>query len=298
MKKIALVLFLVLSLSLTACSGSNDKNSYGSSTDSKAEYSYDYNSDEGGTIEKPMEEEVVSDSTITQGNRKIISKAEVYIETLEFDKAIEQLNSNIDRVQGYIEASNVYQGGINQGYSESRWGDYTIRVPKEKYNEFINDCKTIGNITNINSSGEDVSSQYYDADTRVKVLKAQEERYLELLKEAKTMEDILKIEENLTKVRYEIESLTGYLKKIDGLVDYGTVTINIREVLETTIVEKTPTTLGGKIERAFKHSVNSLKDVGIGLLLGITVLIPYLIIMVPLAIIVIFALKAIKKRKK
>lgn len=298
MKKIILVIILIFSLSLTACGKSADKGSYTANSQGRPEESTEIPKAEDDSGVAPAEDNADIKGTSIEGERKIISKAEVYLETLEFEKSIEKLNGYIQEVKGYLEASDVYKGRMNQQYNESRWGEYTVRVPKDKFQEFLISLKEVGNITNSSSSGEDVSSQYYDAETRVKVLKAQESRYLELLNEAQNMEDILKIEDSLTNVRYEIERLTGYLKKIDGLVDYGTVNIKIEEVLKTTVLEKSPTTLGGKLLKAFSSSVKSIKSVGEGILLFVVVLIPYIIIITPLAFIGFLIYKVIEKKKK
>lgn len=298
MKRIIIILIVIFSLSLTGCSKSADKGSYTENSLDRPEESIESPKAEDDSAVAPAEGNEVLNGTFTEGERKIISKAEVQLETLEFEKSIDKLNGSIEEVKGYLEASNVYKGRINEEYKENRWGEYTVRIPKDKFEGFLASLKEVGNITNTSSSGEDVSSQYYDTETRVKVLKAQETRYLELLNQAQNMEDILKIEDSLTNVRYEIERLTGYLNKIDGLVDYGTVNIRLEEVSKTTVLEKTPTTLSGKLFKAFSNSIKSLKSFGEGILLFIVILIPYIVIIIPLGLVGFFIYKGIEKKKK
>ena len=148
---------------------------------------------------------------------------------------------------GYIESSNVYEGGINEGnYKNYRNANYTIRIPEEKFQNFLDQSSNIGVITNERTFAEDISSEYYDRETRLKVLQAQEERYLSILSEATEITEIIELEKALTEVRYEIESITGYLKQMDDLVDMSTVNITISEVAETSKSEKVPVTIAEK----------------------------------------------------
>lgn len=247
----------------------------------------------------PSNSNNVTTDNSTQVSRKIIDRADVILETLEFDKSISQLESSINSYGGYIESSNILQDGISSGsYKQNRYAEFIIRIPKEKFQSFLSETGNIGVIINKRIYGEDISSQYYDRESRLKVLQAQEQKYLDLLNNAKEVKEILEIEKSLTEIRYEIESLTGYLKQMDSLVSYSTINLNISEVTETKVAEATPKTFGDKVVKAFSDSIKSLKTAGITMVLIIVVILPYAIIFSILGYIIYFVIKRYKSKKK
>ena len=111
-----------------------------------------------------------------------------------------------------------------------RFASYKINVPSDKLDDFLDESSKLATVRNKSTSAEDITAQYYDNESRLKSLQIQEERYLEILKTATEVKDIIEIENALTDVRYEIENLTTCLNKISNLVDMATVNINIRKL--------------------------------------------------------------------
>ena len=104
---------------------------------------------------------------------------------------------------------------------------------------------------------EDITSEYFDTEARLKSLEIQEDRLLKILAKAEKLQDIIELERELSKVRYEIENYTGTLKKWDNLVDYSIVHISIKEV------EQLKSEIGiGFGERVSKGFMKSLQDLG------------------------------------
>ena len=244
MKKIMLPFIFVIIFLLASCTVSS-KNSVDNTMSydtglSTQSYDSDYNNSSevtSDTLVNNTETDMVSqgllDGSITGTERKIIDKADLSIETDNFDKALEEINNYIGKYNGYIELSNMTQDGINSNnYKKNRYCEYIIRVPQESFQNVLNDCSNIGVITNKRIYGEDVSSRYYDVEARLKVLNSQEERYLEILDKAQNVEEIIEIEKALTDIRYEIENLTGYIKQMDDLISYSTINLYISEVSE------------------------------------------------------------------
>lgn len=100
---------------------------------------------------------------------------------------------------------------------------------------------------------QNVTDEYYDIEARLKSLRTQEERLLALLEQSGSLEDIVQLEQALSDVTYEIEKLTGTLRNYDSLIEYMTVTIDLREVTRETEVTQAPVTLGERIAAQF-HS--------------------------------------------
>lgn len=230
------------------------------------------------------------DGTKSLDGSKIILSASVELETKDFSKATEGIISSVKGKGGFVQSSNIY----GSEDTNSRGGNYIIRIPKNYFEEFLINIGNLGKVVGKSTQGNDISSQYYDTEAHLKALKIQEERLLELLKKSGSLKDILEIENQLSNVRYQIESLTTNLKNWDNLVDYTTISLNIHEVKELT---SNPITLGDKVKSTFTSSIKSLGTLFRGLLLVVVALIPYLIIIIPLSILLMFVIKK-KKRKE
>ena len=291
MKKLLLIFTLILSFVFVSCGGNKF------STDgTKGEYNEVY---DNGFSEESIEADSATNSStenIIGEERKIIKRAEVYIESLEFDKSLAVLENNVTSFGGYIESSDIYKGEIVNNHKVYRDANFIVRIPKESFESFLDKAGDIGVITNKNVYGEDISGSYFDKEARLKVLKAQEERYIELIGEANNITEVLEVEKYLTEVRGQIESITGYLDKMDELIDYSTVTLSIQEVEETS--EESEEGLGGKIVKALKNSINSLKVVGTAIILTLVSILPYLIIFMIIGYIVCMIVKRGKKENK
>jgi hypothetical protein len=106
----------------------------------------------------------------------------------------------------------------------------SIRVPSNNLDNLINElAKQALYLDYKNISSEDVSTEFVDVSARLKAKQAVEQRYLDLLKQAKTIKDILEIENELRQIREEIESGQARINYINSQVAYNTVSLEIYE---------------------------------------------------------------------
>ena len=208
--------------------------------------------------------------------QKVIFTGTISIESLDFEKSRKEIFDYIDSIGGFVQNSSIHGGGIN--YKGLKSGEFVFRIPKQKYNGVFTDMGKFGTIVSQQSSGEDITERYFDNEARVKSLTIQEERLLELLKKATKMDDIISLEKELQRVRYDIENLTGTLKKWDGLVEYSTITVDLREVEQIKTPE--PQKKNGLLSRmsyGFKNSANGMWELAQGLLVFMVASIPVLV---------------------
>ena len=207
---------------------------------------------------------------------KIIRNGIIQMETLNFDEAVEHILNNTNTAGGYVQTSNISGRSMEaNSYEESRRGEFILRIPKAKFDSFMLGIGDLGSITSQQISTEDVTTAYFDTQAHLKSLNIQEERLLELLKKTGELKDIIVLEKELSSVRYEIESLTGNLKKWDNLIDFCTLTINLREVYK---IKENPISFGDKIANGFIDSVKSLMDLGKGFAVIMSICLPYFVI--------------------
>lgn len=191
--------------------------------DTAAQGSYD----DGGSITSENGIESVKETS-----RKLIKTVRLEMQTKEFDAVIDGLSKKVQEMEGYIEGSSVW--GSSYYSSGTRSADYTVRIPANRLDEFVEVVSGLGNVTYKNEGVEDVTLQYVDVESRKKALETEQTRLMELLERAENLEDLLTIESRLSEVRYELENYGSRLRLLDNQIDYSTVYINISEVERVT----------------------------------------------------------------
>lgn len=148
--------------------------------------------------------------------------------------------------------------------------DLKIRVPSKEFDQLIEQIKKLADeVSHSSIEAQDVTEEYMDAEARLKNKKQLEARYTDLLRNAKSVSDILAIESNLNQVRSDIESLEGKINYLRNQVSYCTLHVNL--------YQPTGTDYGffGKIGPAIAQGWDNLLD----FLLGLLKIWPFLILL-------------------
>ena len=286
----ALAMVLLLLLSLTACGGSASKDAI---MENAAEAPAEMETSASGNS-------LTSDSTSTNAaaeNRKLIKTVQIEAETEDLDAILSDVDAKIMELGGYVEKREVYNGSA---YSQRRYrrADMTIRIPADKVDGFVDHVEGVSNIVSANESVDDVTLKYVDTESRRIALETEQARLLDLLAKAQTMKDILTIEERLTEVRYQLESVTSQLRKMDNLVSYATVHLHITEVQEYTPVVEEEETVWQRISGGFMDSVESITDGAVEIMIWVLANSPYLVIWGAVITGVVFAARKHRKSKR
>lgn len=229
--------------------------------------------------------------------RKVILSGNLGIETTKFDAAVRGITQKTEALGGFVASSNITGVKSDSGnYLEAREATFTIRIPSAKYDDFVLSAGNFGIIVSKTSSGEDITSQYYDSTARLNSQKIKEARLLDILKKTKTLSDILALETELESTRYQIESLTGTLKMWDDLVQFSTINISLKEVTIKKPLIKKPITLSDRINTSFKNSIDTLTDISKSLLVDFIAFLPFAVILILLMGIVFLIVKILIKR--
>lgn len=153
--------------------------------------------------------------------QKIIYILEATLKVENVNAAVNSIENRVRSLGGYIAESRLNNVANNNSAYLS------IRIPSSQFASLKNALSEFGTVTNQYLYTDDITKEYYDVETRLRNWEAQEKRYLEILRQAKTVEDILKIEDSLANVRREIEHLKGQLKYWDHRVDYSEIKLHI-----------------------------------------------------------------------
>ena len=227
---------------------------------------------------------------------KLIYSASATVETTEFDGTIEKLSALVEQYGGFVESSSVNGSNYytqSRGYSSTRCASYVIRVPSDKFSALMGSLSTLGNVPYSHTYTENITAQYYDTDARLTAYQVQEARLLEMMEAAKTVEDLIAIEEKLTELRYQIESLQSTLKNWDRQVAYSTLDLEIQEVIEYT--PESRMSYGQELALALTNGLKRTGEFFKDLLLAIVGALPALVI---LAVVLAILIPVWKKRRK
>ena len=224
-------------------------------------------------------------SSAVQGSKRIYT-ATLQLETTGFDEAVSALTELVDGSGGWVSSSSV----SNQS-SSYRYADLTVRIPVEKYRDFLTQAGELCHLLYTQEYVDDVTEAYYDTAGRLETQQIKLERLQNLLAQAEKMEDIITIESAISETEQMIDSLSGTLQHYDSQVDYATVNISLQEVGKLSNVEEPTATLGGRLAAAFTSGCRSFLTAAEDLLVALVYSWVWLVILAAAVIVVVRRLK-------
>ena len=295
---------VMTALIASGCGSSGGSTKYAATEEYATEAAYDnafesksvYES-EGAAIEPeaPMAEDMSSE--VADTSRKLITTMSISAETEKLDEALVQVQNKVKELGGYVESSDIYNGSnYYVGGKPKRNAYLTLRIPAKNLDKFVETVENSTNITNKSTNVEDVTLSYVDIESKKSALTTEEKRLLEILDKAETVEDIIKVEERLSEVRYQIESIESQLRTYDNRINYSTVNLSIDEV-----TKYTETAEKGPIQRMKEGFVNSIAEVISAVVEGfvwVVIHLPQIILVLIGVVIVILIIRAIDKAGK
>ncbi len=174
-------------------------------------------------------EKTVSDIPTKQQNieKQIIKTANILYKVKDYNSEIKRIRETIKKFNAYIEKEN------------EEYSDYlirntlTIRVRYDLFDSLITALlKGNGEVIEKTITTRDITTQVIDLKTRLKNKQAIEEQYRQLLKKARTVQEIMEVTEALRKVREEIESTQAQLKYLRSLTSKSTINLTITQPIE------------------------------------------------------------------
>ncbi len=268
-KSLLIITFLITALVLSSC-GSDSENQ---------EIKLDETAyTEGAAPEANTALGNNSESVAVDKTAKIIRTIDIDGETKDFDIAVDAIKSRVAEFDGYVEKSEL--SGGQSLYSNSRSQKralLVIRVPAEKLDKFLDETNELLNVTGSSESTKDITLDYYDVEARLNTLKTKRTALETMLEQAKSLDDMLLIQDNLYKVIADIEAYQSQLNQYDNKVNYSTVNLEIYEVAEYTVIEEP--SFWERTKTAFKESWQGFGKFWINFAVFVVRIFPALIIL-------------------
>ena len=219
-------------------------------------------------------------------DRKIIKNAQLVMTVQNTDFALNQLTGIAADTGGYLIGTRTFfQGNLKAA-------SITFAVPVDRFEDALNRTRAVAlKVEQENSSGQDVTDQFVDMQSQVTNLQATADRIRGFLAKAQTVEEALKINQQLSDVEHQIETIKGKMNSTQNRAAFSTITVDLREPpptptptpvfspTPTTTPTATPTPVGWHPDQTLSSAVNTqativrgLIDVGIWL---VVIFLPY-----------------------
>ncbi|MCC6153661.1 MAG: DUF4349 domain-containing protein, partial [Candidatus Hydrogenedentes bacterium] len=166
----------------------------------------------------------LGDLAATQPDVYLIKNATVTVECEDAGKASETLRASLQANNAYVSNLNEFLDSLGR-----RTITLQVRVPADKFDQSMLSLESLGKVLNKQVSTEDVTEEYVDTESRTRNLKKTEERLIDHLNRAAELEDILRVENELTRVREQIERMDGRLRYLTNRVSFSTISITLQE---------------------------------------------------------------------
>ncbi len=233
------------------------------------------------TMEMADEEMVAptTEQTIDETvERKLIKEGWVEFETDDFNSTRKTIFEAVKKHEGYVSSDQEFKSPGRKSNT------VIIRVPADNFDNLLSDAtQGVKRFESKEINVKDVTEEFLDIEARLKTKKELEQRFIDLLKEAKNVAEILEIEKQIGQLRSDIESIEGRLKYLQDRVSLSTLTMTFYETIPH------ETEFGQKFKNGLRNGWESL----IWLFVGLTNIWPFILI----GLAVVFGVRIYRKRK-
>ncbi len=232
--------------------------------------------------------------------RKVILNGYMQIDIDEYDVIQDRIVSMVVSRGGFVQNSNTRYKYFNRTQLEEslKEGNITLRIPENEFYNIYNDIKNFGTVIDSRINTSDITGQYRDTANEVENLKIQESRLREIMDKAINVQEILEVERELSRVRGDINRLTGNIKTWDNLVSLSTIEIFLNEVSPGDVqIKSIDESIWSKSQKGFIRTTNELINLLERMLVRFVSLVPLFIILSIVTIVVYFIYRKVRTKE-
>src|SRR3990167_7058950 len=150
-------------------------------------------------------------------DRMIIKTGSLAMVVEDVKAGVAIITQYAEKKGGFVVSSNVNKQGV------APYGEITIRIPSKLFDKGVADLKTMGEVESEQVNGQDVTEEYVDLTSQLKNLRAAEDQFLFIMKQATQINDILAVQRELTNIRGQIERIQGQMKYLEQSAKLSTI---------------------------------------------------------------------------
>lgn len=227
--------------------------------------------------------------------RLIIRTAEVSIVAADTDDALARISAMANENGGWVVSSNVFQASEN-----AKTGNITIRVPAAGFQSALDAIRALAvEVTRINTSGQDVTEEFVDLESRLANLEATADRVRAFLDETRNVEEALSVNMELSRLEGEIEVIKGRMQYLSQSAAFSTISVNITPDILAQPIEVGGWQPQGVAREAIEALVATLQNLASALIwLGIYFLPVILLIGLPILLVIWLVRRFLRRRTR
>jgi hypothetical protein len=222
------------------------------------------------------------ESAAFASNHMIIKNADVRLQVEDTDVAIDRATQAIGDLGGYMISSRVWYQDYYDGIETKnyKYATISIGIPVDQFERLLTRLRGLSvKVLDETASGEDVTNQFVDLQSQVTNLEATRDRIKSFLEQAQTVDEALRINQELSNVENQIESLKGQMNYLQDRSAFSTITVNFEPVLPEMKYQPTPTPMTWNPGETFGNSAETLKAAYRGI---VDLLIWFFVVLVPI----------------
>jgi Domain of unknown function (DUF4349) len=219
---------------------------------------------------------------------RIIRTAELNLQVADSKASLKKVEELAKAESGFVESSTLREDAA----------DVTMRVPSARLDEVRGKLREFAVRVMQDSVGaSDITKQYYDSEARLRNLRAQEQQFLEIMKKAHTVPDVLAVTKSLDEVREQIEQDDADFRRMKDQVELAKIDVHLRSQSAAGV----HWSAGASTRSAWNDLLESLASVGdflIWLLVNIPVIVLWIVIVFLLVAVAWYVLRAAVRAMK
>ena len=300
---LSIVVLMIVALSVVACGG-------------RATETFTEESSVGGAVPEmpamePMADSVAMEAELAAAGefdssgqtasqlpvgqeRLIIRTADMSIIAADTEATLAEIAALADSSGGWVVSSNVYQST-----DTAKTGYVQIRVPAEGFQSILDAIGGMAvEVTNLSTSGQDVTEEYVDLSARLGNLEATAARLRTFLDEARNVEEALSVSNELSRVEGEIEALKGRMQYLEQSAAYSSIAVNVTPDELAQPIEVAGWQPGGVARQAIEALINALQVVVNAAIWFILFALPILLVIAIPFVLLIWLIRRLRRREQ
>jgi len=212
-----------------------------------------------------------TEPTVDPSNRMVIRTANLEVRTERPRDAGQAAAKLAEEVGGFVVSTDFM--GVGDEVTTAR---VTLRVPAANFDEALTALRKLGTVLHEAITGQDVTEEFVDKEAQLRSQRKLEERLLQLLEQSANVEETLKVEEQLARIRMEIERLEGRTRYLKDRVSLSTIEFTAQSPSQP--IDEEAESLRSRFSNAFLESGRVFTRVITGMIVALGAMLPLAIV--------------------
>ena len=253
---------------------------------------YNDSTQQGVSLFQADQSQLISEAV----DRKIIRNAELSLEVDSPSEAQHRITSIAESQGGFVVTSEAKQREHTDPSKRTLDIKLVVRIPSNRFGAALDEIKKLAsNLPAENVTGQDVTEDFIDLEARIMTQKALELQFIEIMKQARKVEDALEVQRQIAEVRTEIERLEGRKRFLENRSSLSTITVNIQA---PKVIAVNPTGYGHSIRDAVSDSLELASGMLVFFVRFVIMLVPvFVFVLLPSGLILRYFVRRAKRMR-